>query len=522
LAGNITQIDMATGFAIRKNEYYDSLFLMRVNAQLADSAGVQQTAVLMGIEKNKELLANIGVHDPLIDAAQPNDLIVAVIAETQQIVDEILGGLDQALQAMTETERVSVWHTFEDGLLQKPEANLAVISISGEYAAREARKAIDAGLNVFIFSSNVPIADELDLKRRAAQKHLLVMGPDCGTSLIDGVGIGFANAVRRGAIGVIGASGTGIQEFTCQVHNAGLGISHAIGTGTNDVSDEVGGITSFAALEALEVDAHTNVISFVSKPPGKQMLFRLVERLQKYQKPVVCCFLGTDGIPGTSDRLHFSRTIDDAVRWAIHLEGGEPVPSEPPFTPEELEWGDNERARWSSEQKFLRGIFAGGTFCYQSQQILRNAGLDVYSNAPLDPGFTLDHPDRSYTHTLVDMGDEFYTLGKPHPMIDGSLRKRRILAESLDPQVAILFLDFILGYNVSLDPVGELLDAIIQARAVAAHRGSHLTFVASICGTEDDRQDLNLQAGLLREQGVLVFNSNARAALFCAQLLGKR
>jgi len=340
--------------------------------------------------------------------------------------------------------------------------------------------------------------------------------------LIGGVGIGFANVVRQGAIGVIGASGTGLQEFTCQVNNAGLGISHAIGTGTNDVSDAIGGLTTFAALDSLEQDANTNVIAFVSKPPGKQLLPRLVQRLEKSQKPVVCCFLGTDNVPVAKNRLHFTRTIDEAVQWTIHLEDDGYTPSEPSITTEELEWVENERARWSPGQKYLRGIYAGGTFSYQSQQILRDAGLDVYSNAPLDAKFALDHPDQSFAHTLVDMGDEYYTLGKPHPMIDGSLRKQRILTESHDPEVAILFLDFILGYNASLDPVGELLDAIIQAKQVALNKGFHLTVVASFCGTEGDPQDLNFQAKLLKDQESYVFNSNAKAALFCAHLLMDR
>jgi FdrA protein len=513
---------MATGFVIRKNQYYDSIFLMGINKRLSDFAGVKQTAVLMGSDRNKELLAEIGIHGPLIDAAQPNDLIVAIVAETQKIVDEVLENLDLALQAISYSTPASVLHTFEEGLTQKPGANLAVISIPGEYAAREARKAIDAGLNVFIFSSNVTIEEELDLKRFASQKNLLVMGPDCGTSLIGGVGIGFANVVRQGGIGVIGASGTGLQEFTSQVHNAGLGISHAIGTGTKDVSDAIGGLTTLAAIDALEADSNTRIIAFVSKPPGKQTHAKLIQRLKNCQKPVICCFIGADIISPAGSQLHFTRTIDEAVLWAIQLEGGRYTPLEQHFMPEELEAIEIERARWSPEQKYIRGIFAGGTFCYQSQQILRDAGLEVYSNAPLDPKFNLEHLDQSRAHTLVDMGDEYFTLGKPHPMIDGTLRCRRILAESQDPKVAILFLDFILGYNASPDPVGELLDAIIQAKQAATNRGSHLTIVASLCGTEHDTQDLNLQAKLLKDQGAYVFNSNAKAALFCARLLTNR
>lgn len=512
---------MVSGFVIRKKQYYDSVFLMGVNNRLSDSAGVRQTAVLMGSKVNKELLADIGVHAPQIDRAQPDDLIVAVIAESQEIVEQVLGDLDAALQTMTVGKPVSVWHTFEDGFAQRPCANLAVISIPGEYVDRVARKALKAGLNVFIFSSNVTIEEEIELKRLASQNSLLVMGPDCGTSLIGGVGIGFANAVRQGSIGVIGASGTGLQEFTSQVHNAGLGISHAIGTGTRDVTDDIGGITTFAALEALEADTDTKVIAFVSKPPGARMLTRLLERLEKSKKPIVSCFLGADTIPAAGTRLHFARTIDEAVQQAVQVIDSNATRLELSLTPEELGWCERERMGWLQEQKYLRGIFSGGTFCYQFQRILRDAGLDVFSNAPLDAKFMLDHPDQSRAHTLVDMGDEHYTRGKPHPMIDGALRKARIQAESQDPQVAILFLDFILGYNASLDPIGELLDGIVQARQAAKDRGTRLTIVASVCGTADDPQDLNFQTSLLREQGVYVFRSNAKAALFCARLLGR-
>jgi succinyl-CoA synthetase alpha subunit len=512
---------MTSGYVIRKNEYYDSVFLMGINKQLSDHSGVKQTAVLMGTENNKNLLNDIGIKDGSIDAAKANDLIVAVIADTQEIVDEVLNDLDRRLKTIFESSPVSVWKTFDDGLAQKPNANLEVLSIPGEYVPREARKAIEAGLHVFIFSSNVSLQDELELKKLAAKKNVIVMGPDCGTSIIGGVGIGFANVVRQGSIGVIGASGTGLQEFTCQVHNAGQGISHAIGTGTNDVSDTIGGLTSFAAIDALEADTNTKVIAFVSKPPGKKVREKLIERLKNCSKPTISCFLGESHSSSPDDRLHFASTIDLAVDWALHLVDSTPFPKELKLQPEELTLVDLEAAQWTSEQQFLRGVFAGGTYCYQSQQVLRNSGLDIYSNAPLEPAFLLDNPDQSRFHSIVDMGDEYYTLGKPHPMIDGSLRNNRILAESLDPQVAVIFLDFILGYNASSDPAGELLNAISQAQQNAANRGSHLTIVASICGTDGDPQDLNLQSQMLKDQDVYVFNSNSKAALFCARLLGK-
>ncbi len=511
---------MASGFVIRKNQYYDSVFLMGISKRVSEISGVQQNAVLMGSETNKSLLSSIGIRDVQIDSAQPNDLIVAVIADTPQIVSEVLGKLDEYLLGGVQVAATSNPHSFEEGLAHKPNANLAVISVPGEYAARETRKALEAGLNVFLFSDNVSIEDELELKRFAAAKKLLVMGPDCGTSLIGCVGVGFANVVRKGSIGVIGAAGTGLQEFTSQVHNAGLGISHAIGTGSHDLSDQIGGLTTVAALDALEADRHTKVIAVIAKPPGRKTLTRLIGRFKTCTKPVIGCFLGTSAETQKANAV-FQRavTIDEAVCLAIQSAGGESASDELALTVEERQWLSLEKAAWSSGQKYVRGLFAGGTFCYQSQQIFRDAHIVVHSNTPLDPKGKLQDSQRSFEHTLVDMGADEFTLGKPHPMIDGTLRKQRILAEARDPHMAILLLDFILGYNASLDPVGELLDAISEAKQTAKKRGGALTVVASVCGTEGDPQDLNVQTRLLQESDVFVFHSNARATAFCCALL---
>ena len=511
---------MAPGFVIRKNQYYDSVFLMSVNKRISQAKGVQQTAVLMGSPVNKQLLAGIGIQGAQIDAAQPNDLVVAVIAETPQIVDDVLGRLDEWLQAIEESAPESSLHTLEDGLIRKPNANLVVISVPGNYAAREAKKALEAGLNVFLFSDNVSIEDELKLKQYATRQKLLVMGPDCGTSLIGGVGIGFANVVRKGSIGAIGAAGTGLQEFTSQVHNAGFGISHAIGTGSHDLSDKIGGLTSLAAMDALESDPQTKIIAIISKPPGSNTLDKLIKRIKVCKKPVIGCFLGTHVEPeGLPANFQATCTIDEAVQLATMTADGKQVALLNPFTPQELEWIAKERKAWSSGQKYLRGLFAGGTFCYQSQQILENDNIAVYSNTPLNQKYKLANPDHSLGHTVVDMGDGYYTVGKPHPMIDGTMRKQRILVESRDSQLAVLLLDFILGYNASMDPVGDLLDALIEARHAVDQRGGALTVVASICGTESDPQDLTLQTTMLQEAGVFVFRSNAKAVSFCCELL---
>ena len=474
----------------------------------------------MASERNKVLLEDIGISGTAIDSALPNDLIVAVIAETPEIVKSVLNDLDDALTAIDEGVSTSQLHTLEDGLFEKPLANLAVLSIPGEYVYQEAQKALEANLNLFIFSSNVSLEEELELKRFAAERKLFVMGPDCGTSILGGTGIGFANAVRKGTIGAIGPSGTGLQEFTTQIHNSGYGIAHAIGTGSHDLSAEIGAITTIMALEALEKDPQIEVIAIIAKPPDRKVLEHLLARTASCSKPVIGCFIGMSDLDNlATNGFHFARTIDDAVQTAIQLISGVEDQQKVGLTTQERESAKKHRQNWSSQQRYLRGLFAGGTFCYQSQQILEQAGFTVYSNAPLDPQNKLTSVEESRAHTLIDMGDNDCTLGRPHPMIDSTMRNRRILSEGQDPTVAVILLDFILGFNASKDPVGELLESILVTKQTRKEQGGELTVVASICGTESDPQDLSIQREKLEDAGVIVFQSNARAALFCCELL---
>jgi succinyl-CoA synthetase alpha subunit len=506
---------VATGYVIRKDQYYDSVFLMGVNSRLSKAAGVRQSAVLMGSQANKALLADLGIRGGAIDEAGANDLVIAVVADDEQAVASALEGVDAAMQAVEIGTSRSEVHTLEDGIRRLPSANLVVLTIPGEYVHAEARKALEAGLHLFIFSSNVPLDQELELKQLAASKGLLVMGPDCGTSILGGVGLGFANAVRRGAIGVIGPSGTGLQEFTCGVHHAGAGISHAIGTGSHDLSDDIGGATTFTALAALERDPSTKVIAIVAKPGGERTRAILASRLQACRKPVVACLLGmADGEPGST--LSWAATIDEAVRAAVERCGSSGVdPASSALTMTDPDLGHQEGVRRAASQRFLRGLFAGGTFCYQSQQILSRAGLSSLSNAPLSEDHRLVDPMKSVGHTLVDTGDDAHTRGRLHPMIDGTLRAQRVVTESVDPETAILLLDFILGTNAAPDPVGDIVGAIVEGRRLRPREAGEVTVVASICGTEQDPQDLSRQAQALIDAGVHVFWSNARATEHC-------
>jgi FdrA protein len=511
---------MITGCVIRKNEYHDSVFLMRVAKRLSEQKGVLQTAALMGTEKNKGLLAEIGVSDSEISSAAPTDLIIAIKAETNEILVPILENIDPWLHFDLGRTTAGAVRTLDEAIIQHPHSNLAVISVPGQYAGQEAQKALNHGLNVFLFSDNVPLETELSLKVCARGNGLIIMGPDCGTAIIGGIGVGFANVVRRGPIGIIGSSGTGIQEVTTLVHHSGSGISHAIGTGSRDLSDAIGGITFLSALEALESDRETQVIVILCKPPGVSAFRNLIEKIIRCQKPIVTCFLGLkEDPPHANIRYRTARTLEDTAALAVQIATGHTYSPSEIKPPEFQQLIKKEKAGKRPEQKYIRGVFAGGTFCYQAQQILQDSGIFVRSNVPLKGNLKLSDPLHSVEHTLVDMGADEFTAGRPHPMIDPGLRYERILEEAEDPQVSILLLDFILGFNASPNPAGELLPAINHAKLEAKMRSGSLSVVASVCGTEKDPQNLEQQLKMLEEAGVIVFSSSSQAAKFCALLL---
>jgi FdrA protein len=327
------------------------------------------------------------------------------------------------------------------------------------------------------------------------------------------------SAVRRGPVGVIGASGTGLQEFTTLVHQAGSGISQAIGTGSRDLSDDVCGMSTLSALDALEADFSTKTIAILSKPPGPLALAGLIPRILRCQKPVVVCFLGRKKEPGSVDIAYqTARTLDEAAALAVQNVTGH-LPTL--FNPDGARFEalvSRERTAMNPLQKYVRGLFAGGTFCYQAQQVFVDAGLTAYSNAPIAGNHKLADTLKSKEHSLVDMGADEFTVGRPHPMIDSRLRREHLLAESKDPEVAALLLDFLLGFNSSADPVGELAPAIAEAKAEFKTRGGFLSVVASVCGTGEDPQGLDKQVARLLEAGVVVLPSSAQAARFAALL----
>lgn len=507
---------------IEKNRYLDSVFLMAVARRLAEQPGIEDAAAVMGSAANKRGLLKMGFAEAALESAGPNDLAVALEGEAEA-VNGLLGNIAEWLVRPKSTVDGATALSLDDARTQQDASNLAVISVPGEYASREAQAALDHGLNVFLFSDHVALEDEVALKQKASKAGLIVMGPDCGTAIIAGTGIGFANVVRRGSIGVVASSGTGLQEFTSLVHRAGAGISHGFGTGGRDLSDAVGGISTLTAIDALEKDPDTRAIAVVSKPPGQATLGRVVKRLNRCGKPVTACFLGLESDARPTDAsFEICVTLDDVVAASLRLAGEAAASITLLSSIEYAERLEIEVGRISADQMYVRGLFAGGTFCYQAQQVMRDGGVVVHSNAPLEGMQQLDGANASVENTLVDMGADEFTVSVPHPMIDATHRRKRILVEAEDPKVAVLLLDFILGLNASPDPAGDLIEAIAAAKGRAAEAGRYLSVVASICGTEEDPQGLAKQEKALRDAGVVVFPSSAQASQFARDILHER
>jgi FdrA protein len=472
--------------------------------------GVEQASAIMATPANVELLREAGLMNGEL-AASPNDLLVAVRGKSAAPLQAALAAAVAALDKPPERAAGGGGlaqqppRSLQMGLAQAPQANLALISVPGEYAAAEAMKALRLGLNVMLFSDNVSLGDEVALKKYARERRLLVMGPDCGTAIVDGIPLGFANAVRRGAIGVVGASGTGTQQVTSLVHRLGAGISHAIGTGGHDLHRDVGGITMLQGLERLARDPETKAIVLISKPPAPEVAHTVLEAARRVGKPVVVNFVGSS-LQLKDRNLLSAKTLEEAARAAVALAAGKRPARSVAFSK------TIPRIKFKKNQRFIRGLYSGGTFCYEATALLGNA----WSNTPIDATRKLADPWKSKEHTLVDLGDDVFTRGRAHPMIDHRLRNERLLEEAADPNVAVILFDVVLGYGSHPDPAAEMLPALRKARK------RPIALVASVCGTDEDPQGLERQEAALREAGVLLADSNARAVMLASALVKNR
>ncbi len=520
--------------SIKRGVYFDSVSLMRAALTLSALPGVSDASLVMGTRGNRDILAMSGLDSSDFDAAGDSDLLIAVRFELPARETDLLEQVDRALTRKQEAgARDSGVNpsSLEGAIRVLPEANLALISVAGRYAGDLARDALDLGLHVMLFSDNVPVEIEIELKRMGRDRGLLVMGPDCGTAIINGTPLGFANAVMRGGIGIVAAAGTGLQEVSCLISHHGEGISQAIGTGGRDLSEAVGGIMFIESIRALDADPDTRVILLVSKPPHPTVRRAIDDIVRTIRKPVVSLLLGATepGNPSTLEEAALAAVEQlRGVRHGHSLQGkdldslfprndtvsvgGEVTDGIETSDAVETSVAATLAGRLTAGRRYIRGLFSGGTFCAEAQIILNRSLNGLYSNAPTAGSSELDNPLRSHGHTIVDLGDDAFTVGRLHPMIDYSLRKKRILDEAADPDTAVILLDVVLGYGSNMDPAEELA-AVIQEVS------GKTTVVCSVTGTDADPQCRRRVVERLRLAGAVVMASNASACRVAGRLV---
>lgn len=467
---------MRLAWAVRRNSYFDSIDLMRVAEQVRQLAGVAEVAVVMGTPAGRSMLEEAGMWPAEAPESGPSDLLVSVRASTETVANRALACVDELLSTSRDTEQARadmLPRTTAGAARKSAAANVALIAVPGAYAAVDAHQALSAGLHVFLFSDGVSLDDEIALKRRARDRRLLVMGPECGTAIINGVGLGFANRVRRGPIGVVGASGTGIQELTSLIHRMGSGVSHAIGTGGRDLHAAVGGLTTLQGVAALGADPDTRVVLVVSKPPSPAVAHAVLRAAVEMGKPVVACLLGYDGV--TPAGVRTAPTLEEAATAAVKLTAGVRALERP-------------RAPAPGARGAIFGLYTGGTLCDEARRIVGGGAR----------------------HRFVDFGAEEYTRGRPHPIIDPSRRNAAVVGAGEDPTVSVVLLDLVLGDCAHADPAGALRPALAEARA--RRGGRDLAVVAHVVGTDQDPQGLERQEDELRKLGAIVCSSNRMAA----------
>ena len=483
-----------TKHEVRRGAYYDSVMLMQLQRGLIGLPGVIDAGVVMATAANCDLLAANNLLPDSISAS-PDDLLIVLKAENDSAASDAIDQVD----ALLARKRSSASQDFRPRSLisavkQLPEANWVLISVPGRYAAGVAREALDLGKHVFLYSDNVTLEDEISLKRISREKGLLVMGPDCGTAIINGVGLGFANRVRRGPIGLVGASGTGLQAVTTHIHNLGGGISHAIGTGGRDLKSEVGAITAHQALDLLARDDETKVIVLISKPPSPEVATGLISAAQRTGKPVVIYFIGYPPPARKIGNLQFAISLSEAAELAVKIG----------------DWRLETVEKSQVSNLYLRGLFSGGTLAYETLLGLQASLSPIYSNAPITNDQLLKDPLHSEAHTIIDLGDEYFMVGRLHPMIDNDLRIRRMRQEAADEQVGMILFDVVLGEGSHLDPAGELVPVVKEMKEKRLETRD-LEFVAIVIGTEDDPQNLPFQVSQFMDAGVRVFRTAAEA-----------
>lgn len=499
------------------NRYIDSVSLMALSTKANQIEAIEQVIIAMATDMNKEVMKSVGLYNEVVEQAASSDLII--VMKLKEAAEEAIV-LTQVQELLDHKEKIEVstgprvFKTIQEAHDYDDTTNLALISVNGHFAAREAQHALDAEMHVMMFSDNVTVEDEIALKDQAIKKGLLMMGPDCGTAIINQVGLGFANHVRPGNIGIVGASGTGSQEISVRIHEFGGGISQLLGVGGRDLNAVVGGRMMLASIEALAQDPNTDVIVLVSKTPDDQVKETIIQKAKQIDKPVVVWFMGSMENQ-VDDNIYFVDLSKNAALKAVELAGVDT--SQLDLHPLNLPLIAQLQEKLTAEQRYIRGLFSGGTLCSEAYYIAKEKYSNVVSN-------TTHHDEpivEAGNHTFIDYGADEYTDGKPHPMIDPSNRIEGFKRVAQDPTVGVILLDFVLGYGAHEDPVGVMVPDIIEAKEAAKKAGRHLEIIGYILGTPLDEQNLADQLAKLESTGATYASSMQNAGLLAREFVGK-
>ena len=504
---------------IEYGKYVDSLETLFATSLLNDQPGIGIAYAGMTTDAFKSILDEIGLLIDEIAACDENCYAVIAKAKSREAFDEALAEMEKHLVPEEEAEEEISFADIESAVEACKEANLCSVAVPGEYVLSEVKKALDAGLHCVVFSNNVPLEDEHEMKVLAREKGLLCMGPDCGVANINGAALVLASINNRGPFGICGASGVGIQHVAAVMHEMGTGVSQTIGTGGNDLKNEVGGIMMLMGIDVLEADPATEYIALIARRIGDQVEEQILERVSRCKKPVVAMFMSVPKEKVEATGAIWAENLDDCAVKCLGLIGK----TWPAETQEEItQLADQAALKLAPCQKYVRGAFSGGTFMDEAMRAMLPKTGTMYSNCPLVPEWGLDDSRKSRKNTCIDYGEEEFTLGRPHPAIDPGVRRPAILREASDPETAVILLDFILTPPGHMDPVGYVLDDIRTAQEQAQKENRHLVFVASVLGTDADFQNLSEQRRKLEEAGVLVCKSNYRAALLAGEIIKRK
>lgn len=497
---------------VYKNQYQDSVRLMSISREAAKLDGVSKVLALLGTVSNKDVIARLGLKDPAVDAATASDLMICIEAKDDAAVKAALDNVQAHLKTKAGGSKAEELKpaTIEEAADRLEDANFCMISLPGPMAKLDVLSAINRGLNVMLFSDNITIEDEIELKKKAIEKGLLMMGPDCGTAIIAGVPLALANVVRRGDIGIVAASGTGIQEVTCLIDRFGGGITHALGCGGRDLRKQVGGLEMRFGIKKLAATPGNKTLLLLSKPGDPAVLNAVLDEARATGLRTVTCLIGGKPDELNTEGIIFTRTLEEAVFAAL----GKPVPEL--VFPKAL---DDRIAKLDSQRKYMRGLFSGGTLCYESLVILDDK-FDIESNVPLRKELFLEAPTKGKKHCCVDLGEDEFTRGIPHPIIDTGLRGQRLEEDMRDPTCRVIMMDIVLGFGADPDPASKFAAIINRVRKDLPDGGPII--VCSVCGTDADPQSCAQQEKTLEDAGCFVFPTNAQAAKAVARIvLGK-